>query len=164
MIQIMRLPCRAGKPSGQSPFGVSAARRRRSKTAHDESDQAIKRSEVIHVRLTAAERTRFTERCAPDDLPISEAVRRVMREAAELGPSFDGEIVDEIRGLTRQLKTIGGDIDRVVRDINVGNSPEAATMRSTFVQFADVLWEVESFYRSLCANARARHPPVVKAS
>jgi hypothetical protein len=126
--------------------------------------KAIKRSEVIHVRLTADERTRFTERCAPDDLPISEAIRRVMREAAELGPSFDGEIADEIRGLTRQLKSIGGDIDRVVRDINVGNSPEAATMRATFVEFAEVLWEVESFYRSLCANARARHPPAVKVS
>lgn len=126
--------------------------------------KAIKRSEVIHVRLTADERTRFTERCAPDDLPISEAIRRVMREAAELGPSFDGEIADQIRGLTRQLKNIGGDIDRVVRDINVGNSPEAATMRSTFVEFAEVLWEVESFYRSLCATARARHSPAVKAS
>ena len=126
--------------------------------------KAIKRSEVIHVRLTADERTRFTERCAPDDLPISEAIRRVMREAAELGPSFDGEIAEEIRGLTRQLKTIGGNIDRVVRDINVGNSPEAETMRSTFVEFAEVLWEVESFYRSLCATARARHSPAVKAS
>ena len=126
--------------------------------------KAIKRSEVIHVRLTANERSQFTERCAPGDLPISEAIRRVMREAAELGPGFDGEIAEEIRGLTRQLKTIGGDIDRVVRDINVGNLPGAATMRSTFVEFAEVLWEVESFYRSLCANARARHPPTEKAS
>ena len=126
--------------------------------------KAIRRSEVIHVRLTADERTRFTERCAPDDLPISEAIRRVMREAADLGPSFDGEIAEEIRGLTRQLQSIGGDFDRVVRDINVGNSPEAATMRSTFVEFAEVLWEVKSFYRSLCASARARHPPAVKAS
>ena len=100
----------------------------------------------------------------PDDLPISEAIRRVMREATDLGPSFDGEIAEEIRGLTRQLKTIGGDIDRVVRDINVGNSPEAATMRSAFVEFAEALWEVESFYRSLTANARARHSQVAKAS
>jgi len=54
--------------------------------------KAIKRSEVIHVRLTADERARFAERCAPDDLPISEAIRRVMREAADLGPSFDGVV------------------------------------------------------------------------
>ena len=151
-----RAECADSPPSGSPRHAKGEQTRLRTK--------AIKRSEVIHVRLTADERSRFTERCAPGDLPISEAIRRVMREAAELGPSFDGEIAEEIRGLTRQLKTIGGDIDRVVREINVGNSPETATMRSTFVEFAEVLWEVESFYRSLCANARARHLPAVKAS
>jgi hypothetical protein len=161
VIQIMPVPCRAGRTRGQSPFGVSAPRRKGSNWL---MTKAIKRSEVIHVRLTVDERARFTERCAPDELPISEAIRRVMREAAELGPSFDGEIADEIRGLTRQLRAIGGDIDRVVRDINVGNTPEAATMRTTFVEFAEVLWEVESFYRSLCANARARHSQAAKVS
>ena len=125
--------------------------------------KAIKRSEVLHVRLTEDERTRFTERCAPNDLPISEAIRRVMREAAELGPTFDGEVADEIRGLTQQLKAIGVDIDHAVRAINVGKAPEAAAIRTTFVEFAEVLWEVESFYRSLCANARARHSRPARA-
>jgi hypothetical protein len=161
VIQIMPVPCRAGGTRGQSPFGVSAPRRKGSNRL---MTKAIKRSEVIHVRLTVDERAWFMKRCAPDELPISEAIRRVMREAAELGPSFDGEIADEIRGLTRQLRAIGGDIDRVVRDINVGNTPEAATMRTTFVEFAEVLWEVESFYRSLCANARARHSQAAKVS
>lgn len=161
MIQIMPVPCRAGRTRGQSPFGVSAPRRKGSNRL---MTKAIKRSEVIHVRLTVDERAWFMKRCAPDELPISEAIRRVMREAAELGPSFDGEIADEIRGLTRQLRAIGGDIDRVVRDINVGNTPEAAMMRTTFFEFAEVLWEVESFYRSLCANARARHSQAAKVS
>jgi hypothetical protein len=161
VIQIMPVPCRAGRTRGQSPFGVSAPRRKGSNRL---MTKAIKRSEVIHVRLTVDERAWFMKRCAPDELPISEAIRRVMREAAELGPSFDGEIADEIRGLTRQLRAIGGDIDRVVRDINVGNTPEAVTMRTTFVEFAEVLWEVESFYRSLCANARARHSQAAKVS
>ena len=31
-------------------------------------------------------------------------------------------------------------------------------------EFAEVLWEVESFYRSLCANARARHSQAAKVS
>ena len=125
--------------------------------------KAIKRSEVVHVRLTEEERARFTERCAPEDLPISEAIRRVMREAAELGPTFDGEIAEEIRGLTQQLKAIGADIDQAVRAINVGKVPDEAAMRTTFVEFAEVLWEVESFYRSLCASARARHSPSSRA-
>ena len=53
--------------------------------------KAIKRSEIIHVRLTEEERARFSAACAPDDAPISEAVRRLMREAAGLGPTFDGD-------------------------------------------------------------------------
>jgi len=146
---------------GQSPFGVSAPGNR---WTNGRVTKAIKRSEIVHVRLTEEERTRFTERCVSDDRPISEAIRRVMREAAELGPTFDGDIAEEIRGLTRQLKTIGGDIDRAVRDINIGRAPEAATMRSTFLEFAEVLWEVESFYRSLCATARSRHSRPVNAS
>jgi hypothetical protein len=78
--------------------------------------KAIKRSEVIHVRLTEEERARFADLRAPGDLPVSEGVRA----------------------------------------INVGNAPEAAAMRTTFEGFAEMLWEVEESYRSLCAAARER--------
>ena len=126
--------------------------------------KAIKRSEIIHVRLTAEERARFSAVCAPDDAPISEAVRRLMREAAGLGPTFDGEVAEKITALTAQLKAIGADITLAVRAINVGKAPEAAAMRSTFEEFAEVLWEVESFYRSLCTTAREGRRPAASAS
>jgi antitoxin component of RelBE/YafQ-DinJ toxin-antitoxin module len=118
--------------------------------------KAIKRSEVIHVRLTEEERARFADLCAPGDLPVSEAVRRLMREAAGLGPTFEGEVAEKIDGLTQQLKAIGVDLSEAVRAINVGKAPEAVAMRTTFEGFAEMLWEVEGFYRSLCAVARER--------
>jgi hypothetical protein len=126
--------------------------------------KAIKRSEIIHVRLTEEERARFSAACAPDDAPISEAVRRLMREAAGLGPTFDGEVADKITALAAQLKAIGTDISEAVRAINVGKAPEAAAMRTTFEEFAAVLWEVESFYRSLCMTARKRRRSAASAS
>jgi hypothetical protein len=126
--------------------------------------KAIKRSEIIHVRLTEEERVRFSAACAPDDAPISEAVRRLMREAAGLGPTFDGTVADKIGALTAQLNAIGVDINLAVRAINVGKAPEAAAMRTTFEEFAEVLWEVEGFYRSLCATARERRRSTASAS
>ncbi|WP_158816091.1 hypothetical protein [Methylocapsa sp. S129] len=126
--------------------------------------KAIRRSEIIHVRLTEEELALFSSVCAPDDAPISEAVRRLMREAAGLGPTFDGEVADKIGALTDQLKAIGVDITQAVRAINVGNAPEAAAMRTTFEEFAELLWEVERFYRSLCTTARERRRPAAGAS
>jgi hypothetical protein len=121
--------------------------------------KAIKRSEVIHVRLTEDERARFVALCAPENLQVSEAVRRLMREAAGLGPTFEGEVAEKIDGLIAQLKAIGVDVGEAVRAINVGKAPETAAMRTTFEGFAEVLWEVEGFYRSLCAAARERRLP-----
>ena len=118
--------------------------------------KATKRSEVIHVRLTEEERVRFSALCEPDNLPVSEAVRRLMREAAGLGPTFEGDVAEKIGVLMQQLKAIGVDLSEAVRAINVGNAPDAAAMRATFEGFAETLWEVEGFYRSLCAVARER--------
>jgi hypothetical protein len=126
--------------------------------------KAIKRSEIIHVRLTAEERAQFSSVCASDDTPISEAVRRLMREAAGLGPTFDGDVADKIGALTDQLKVIATDLNQAVRAINVGKAPEAAAIRTTFEEFAEALWEVESFYRSLCTTARERRRSAVSAS
>jgi hypothetical protein len=118
--------------------------------------KAVRRSEVIHVRLTEEERARFVSSCAPDDAPISEAVRRLMREAAGLGPTFDGQVAEKIGVLTEQLRRIAGQVNEAVRVINVGKAPEAVGMGTTFKEFAEVLWEIESLYRSLCATARER--------
>jgi hypothetical protein len=118
--------------------------------------KAIKRSEVLHVRLTEEERARFSALCAPNNLPVSEAVRRLMREAAGLGPTFEGEVAEKIAGLTQELKAIGVNLSEAVRAINVGKTPDAAAMRTTFEGFAETLWEVEGFYRSLCALAWER--------
>ena len=126
--------------------------------------KAVRRSEVIHIRLTEEERARFVSACAPDDAPISEAVRRLMREAAGLGPTFDGEVVDKIGALTDQLKAVANNLNEAVRAINVGKAPDAADIGATFKEFAEALWEVEAFYRSLCATARERRRSVAVAS
>lgn len=147
---------------GQSPFGVSAPPERADEEAN--VTKAIKRSEIIHLRLTEEERARFSAVFAPDDAPISEAVRRLMREAAGLGPTFDGDVADKIGALTDQLKAIAIDINQAVRAINVGKAPELAAIRTTFEEFAEALWEVESFYRSLCTTARERRRSVASAS
>jgi len=127
---------------------------------------AVTDAEVPHLQGELNAMLAFVELLSEVDVegvePMTSVTPMEMKKRADV--VTDGEIADEIRGLTRQLRAIGGDIDRVVRDINVGNTPEAATMRTTFVEFAEVLWEVESFYRSLCANARARHSPMAKVS
>ena len=125
--------------------------------------KAVRRSEVIHIRLTEEERARFISACAPDDAPISEAVRRLMREAAGLGPTFDGEAAEQIGALTDQLRRIAARLNEAVRAINVGKAPAAVEMRTTFEEFAEALWQVEAFYRSLCTSARERRRPAMDA-
>jgi hypothetical protein len=119
---------------------------------------------VIHIRVTEEERARFISACAPNDVPISDAVRRLMREAAGLGPSFDGEAAEQIGALTDQLKAISARLNEAVRAINVGKAPAAVEMRTTFEEFAEALWQIEAFYRSLCSSARERRRPAMDAA
>ena len=135
------------------PFGGSAPLLEQAKRS---MTKAIKRSEVIHIRLTQEERARFSALCGPDNLPVSEAVRRLMREATGLGPTFEGEVAEKIGVLTQLLEAAGVELSEAVRAINIGKAPDAAAMRATFEGFAETLWEIESFYRSLCAVARER--------
>src|SRR5208283_458034 len=73
------------------------------------------------VRMSEEEFELFSGFCASQGLTTSEALRRLARSAALLGPTLTGEARAEIVALTRQMRAIGTNLNQAVHRMNAGH-------------------------------------------
>jgi hypothetical protein len=110
----------------------------------------------LRVRLSEEEHADFLKFCARNDLTASEATRRLIREAARLGPTFSGAARAEIVLLTRQLRAVGVNLNQAVHHMNAGNIVQGEDMKAWLISANDVIVELDEQYKSLCRRAHQR--------
>jgi len=117
----------------------------------------------LRVRLSREEHADFKSFCERNDLTASEATRRLIREAARLGPTFSGAARAEIVLLTRQLRAVGVNLNQAVHHMNAGNIVQGEDMKAWLISANDVIVELDEQYKSLCRRAHQRAKEAVCA-
>ena len=144
--------CPWGKPSANQAKKLNEAKRNpRNKTVG------------LRVRLSREEHADFKSFCEQNDLTPSEATRRLIREAARLGPTFSGAARAEIVLLTRQLRAVGVNLNQAVHHMNAGNIVQGEDMKAWLMSANDVIVELDEQYKSLCRRAHQRAKEAVSA-
>ena len=110
----------------------------------------------MHTRLSRDESVLFRMFCEESGLTSSEVLRRLAREAAGFGPTYDGEMRDAIVEYTRQLRAIGVNINQIARILNSGRTPDYPTLQAGLGRLTKELISQSEDYASLCAKVRKR--------
>lgn len=152
MIQKRRVPSPGGLTSRPAvPYGTG----RETESRMDQGAKRLKTA-VLHVRLTAEEHEAFMGFCAQFQLTPSEAIRRFVRQASFLGPTFEGEARAEIIALTRQLRALGTNLNQAVRHVNAGHVIGSDDVAEWLATARGLIMELTALYRSLCARSHER--------
>jgi hypothetical protein len=115
-----------------------------------------KRSKVVHVRLTPDENARLAAFCEARGLPVSEALRRLAREAGGLGPIMEGDDRAAIKALTGQMRAIGVNLNQALRALNMGHMPARDQLGPLLGKVIASLDEVDDLFVALCRRAVRR--------
>ena len=108
------------------------------------------------VRMSEEEFELFSGFCVAQGLTTSEALRRLARSAALLGPTLTGEARAEIVALTRQMRAIGTNLNQAVHRMNAGHMVPEDEMTRYLDGVHGTIIELDRLYRSLCARAHKR--------
>ena len=145
-------------------FGSLASQTERSKTTrrHDGTQSEIPK-ESAHANGPHERRgvQLFAGFCASQGLTTSDALRRLARSAALLGPTLTGEARAEVVALTRQMRAIGSNLNQAVHRMNAGHMVPEDEMTGYLDGVHGTIVELDRLYRSLCARAHKRAVQVV---
>ncbi len=122
----------------------------------DSQEKSRKKSVRRAVRFSEQEDALFVAFCDKEGLTPSEALRRFAREAANLGPTFTGEVRAEVIELTRQMRAIGNNLNQAVHHMNAGRALPENEVRKWFAGANAVIGELDQLYRSLCYRSYKR--------
>ena len=128
----------------------------------DENAGSERRSEILRFRLSEPEAQAFRSFCDNHNLSVTEAMRRMARGAAGLGPTFSGEGHSQIVELTRQVRAVGVNLNQAVHHMNAGHAFPADEMRSWLEETLGVIKALDTLYSSLAGRARSRADGAVK--
>ncbi|MBA8904127.1 plasmid mobilization relaxosome protein MobC [Phyllobacterium sp. P30BS-XVII] len=118
--------------------------------------RSVTRTKSVRIRLSEDELANLAAFSREHGLTISEVLRRLAREAAGFGPTYDAETRDAIREYARQLKAIGVNINQIAYILNSGRTPDYPTLHAGIGRLTKELVTQSEDYRSLCAKARKR--------
>jgi hypothetical protein len=113
------------------------------------------------VRMSAQEHALFGEFCESLNVTPSEALRRLARSAALLGPTFTGEARAEVIALTRQMRAVGNNLNQAVHHMNAGHVIQSEDMKGHLEAVSRAIGELDRLYRSLCVKSYRRAEAVV---
>ncbi|MDE2579098.1 MAG: plasmid mobilization relaxosome protein MobC [Hyphomicrobiales bacterium] len=98
----------------------------------------------------------FDAFCESQSITPSEALRRLARGAALLGPTYADQDRAEIIGLTRQLRGIGTNLNQAVHHMNAGHVIQGQDLAAYLDSVRDAITELDRAYRSLCVRTHRR--------
>ena len=113
----------------------------------DDNASSERRSEIFRFRLSEPEAQAFRAFCDNHNLSVTEAMRRMARGAAGLGPTFSGEGHSQIVELTRQVRAVGVNLNQAVHHMNAGHAFPADEMRSWLQETLGVIKALELYIR-----------------
>jgi len=100
----------------------------------DSPAKTRKKTLMRTVRMSEEEFELFGEFCRAQGVTPSEALRRLARSAALLGPTFSGEARAEVVALTRQMRSIGNNLNQIARHLNtIGDLRDWSELREALV-------------------------------
>ncbi|MGC1862489.1 MAG: plasmid mobilization relaxosome protein MobC [Methylocystis sp.] len=108
------------------------------------------------VRMSEEEHALFGEFCDSLGVTPSEALRRLARSAALLGPTFTGEARADIIALTRQMRAVGNNLNQAVHHMNAGHVIQSDDMKGHLEAVSRAIGELDRLYRSLCVKSYRR--------
>lgn len=106
--------------------------------------------------MSAEEHELFGAFCSAHGVTPSEALRRLARSAALLGPTFSGEARAEIVALTRQIRAVGVNLNQAVHHMNAGHLIQGEELKNYLDGVAEAIGELDKLYRSLCIKSYRR--------
>lgn len=120
--------------------------------------QKTSRRKVVtrSLRMSADEHEMFGAFCAAQGITPSEALRRLARSAALLGPTFSGEARAEVVALTRQIRAVGVNLNQAVHHMNAGHLIQGEDLKTYLDGVAEAIGELDRLYRSLCVKSYRR--------
>ena len=154
-----KFPCECARRAGKGRVRQFAHANRTLGEADgmaDENAGSERRSEILRFRLSEPEAQAFRVFCDNHNLSVSEAMRRMARGAAGLGPTFSGEGHSQIVELTRQVRAVGANLNQAVHHMNAGQAFPADEMRSWLEETLGVIKALDTLYSSLAGRARSR--------
>ena len=113
------------------------------------------------VRMSEEEHVLFGEFCSSLGVTPSEALRRMARSAALLGPTFTGEARAEVIALTRQMRAVGNNLNQAVHHMNAGHVIQNEDMKGHLEAVSHAIGELDRLYRSLCVKSYRQTEAVV---
>ena len=128
----------------------------------NESGSSRRKGVMRTVRMTAEENELFSAFCAAQGITPSDALRRLARSAALLGPTFTDEARAEIVVMTRQIRAVGTNLNQAVRHMNAGHLIEGQELKTYLDGVAATIGELDRLYRSLCLKSYRRAVTAVK--
>lgn len=120
--------------------------------------QKHRHNRLTHIgrfRLSQAEHDAFLKLCTETSVTPSSAIRRLVRQAINLGPTLDAESAERVLALTVQTRRIGVNVNQWVRSINRGLIPRNDEVRGWLVNLSGLMDEYQRLYVSICVS-RAR--------
>ena len=114
------------------------------------------------VRMTEDENALFAAFCEAQGITPSDALRRLARSAALLGPTFTDEARAEIVILTRQIRAVGTNLNQAVRHMNAGHLIQGDELKTYLEGVTSAIGELDRLYRSLCLKSYRRAVTAVK--
>ncbi|UWU26018.1 plasmid mobilization relaxosome protein MobC (plasmid) [Rhizobium sp. CB3060] len=114
------------------------------------------RQKVVHVRMSETEFLAFEAFCADVNLTVSEALRRLVRQAAGLGPAFDGDLKEIVLAHAEELRRVGVNLNQIARALNGGREPRFEALLDGVVRLARVVGAQASDIKDMCEAGRAK--------
>lgn len=115
-----------------------------------------RRDRSVRVRLSADEFNALTSFAEAHGMTTSETLRRLVRHASGLGPSFQGEAARGITANVAQLRKAGVNLNQITRALNSGRNPGFEHLKGGVERLGRLVAEQIDMLEAMCVKARAR--------
>lgn len=114
------------------------------------------RQKVVHVRLSETEFLAFEAFCTDANLTVSEVLRRLVRQAAGLGPAFEGDLKQIVLAHAEELRLTGVNLNQIARALNAGSEPQFEMLLDGLGRLARLVGAQAADIKDMCEAGRAR--------
>ncbi len=114
------------------------------------------RQKVVRVRLNEAEFLAFEAFCADANLTVSEVLRRLVRQAAGLGPAFDGDLKEIVLAHAEELRRVGVNLNQIARVLNGRREPRFEVLLDGVGRLARLVGEQAADMKDMCEVVRTK--------
>ncbi|TCR74079.1 plasmid mobilization relaxosome protein MobC [Rhizobium sp. BK376] len=121
------------------------------------------RQKVVHVRLSETELLAFEAFCTDAKLTVSEVLRRLVRQAAGLGPAFDDDLKEIMLAHAEELRRVSVNLNQIARILNGSREPQFEVLLDGVGRLARLVGAQAADMKDMCEAGRTKAKLEVKA-